>query len=106
MEQRYEPLPGLLRLPGFVWRRTPRPARIALAGFACVAVVGTAIAVPLIASGKREGAERERRADAIAKAQEERRLRIDQTPHHGRAAEAPSAPADARHAAITAALER
>jgi hypothetical protein len=106
MEQRYEPLPGLLGLPGFVWRRTPRPARIALAVFACGAVVGTAIAVPLIASGKREGAERERRAEAIAKAQEERRLRIDQTPHHGRAADAPSAPAAARHAAITAAVER
>src|SRR5215218_5912924 len=104
-EQRYEPLPGLLELPRFVWRRIPRPARIALAVLAGAAVVGTAIAIPLIASGKREGAEKERRADAIAKARAERRLRADQKPHRGRAPQAPRAPQAARRTAITHALE-
>ena len=44
-------------------------------------VVGTAVAVPLIAGGSREGAEEERRADAAAKAAAERRLCADQAPH-------------------------
>jgi hypothetical protein len=68
--------------------------------------VGTAIAIPLIASGKREGAAEERRADAVAKARAERRLRADQAPRRDRAAHAPRAPEGARQAAITAALER
>ena len=105
-EQHYEPLPGLLGLPRFVWRRTPRPARIALVVLAAAAAVGTAIAIPLIASGKREGAAEERRADAVAKARAERRLRADQAPRRDRAAHAPRAPEAAREAAITAALER
>ncbi len=105
-EQHYEPLPGLLGLPRFVWRRTPRPARIALVVLAGAAAVGTVIAIPLIASGKREGAAEERRADAVAKARAERRLRADQAPRRDRAADAPRAPEAARQAAITAALER
>jgi hypothetical protein len=105
-EQHYEPLPGLLGLPRFVWRRTPRPARIALVVLAGAAAVGTAIAIPLIASGKREGAAEERRADAAATARAERRLRADQASHRARAAHAPRAPEAAREAAITAALER
>jgi hypothetical protein len=105
-EQHYEPLPGLLGLPRFVWRRTPRPARIALVVLAAAAAVGTAIAIPLIASGKREGAAQERRADALDKARAERRLRADQAPRRDRAAHAPRAPEAARQAAITAALER
>jgi hypothetical protein len=105
-EQRYEPLPGLLGLPRFVWRRTPRSARIALVLLAGAAIVGTAIAIPLIASAKRESAAEERRADAADKARAERRLRGDQAPRRGRAVHAPRAPEAARQAAITAALER
>ena len=67
--------------------------------------MGTAIAVPFIASGKREGAAKERRADAVAKARETRRLRVDQAPHRGRATGAPRAPAAARQATIVAALQ-
>src|SRR4249920_3797225 len=105
-EQRYEPLPGLVGLPGFLWRKTPRPARIALGVLAAAAVAGTVVAIPLITSSKRESAAEERRADAAAKARAERRLRIDQAPHRGRAAGAPRTPAAAREAAITATLER
>jgi hypothetical protein len=105
-EQRYEPLPGLLGLPRFVWRRTPRAGRITLVVLAGAVVVGTAIAIPFIAAGKHEGAAEERRADAAAKARAERRLRADQAPHRGRAAHTPRAPQAAREAAITTALER
>ncbi len=69
-------------------------------------VAGIAIAVPLIASGKREGAARDRRTDAIQKARLEARLRVDQSPHRGRAADAPRTPASARQAATLIALEQ
>lgn len=67
--------------------------------------MGVAIAVPLIASGKRAGAARERRDDAVAKARAEARLRVDQAPHRGRVARPPRA-TSARHAAVLSALER
>ena len=105
-QQRYEPLPGLLGLPGFVWRRIPPAGRKALVVLGVAAAVGTVVAIPHITAGKREGAARERRADAVAKARAERRLRADQAPHRGRAAGAPRAPRAAREAAVVAALER
>jgi hypothetical protein len=64
------------------------------------------VAIPLIVSGKRQGATEERRADAVARARAERRLRVDQAPHRGRATGAPRAPEAAREAAVVAALER
>nr|MBA2514154.1 hypothetical protein [Solirubrobacterales bacterium] len=40
MEQRYEPLPSLAGLPGWLWRRTPGWARVVVAGLAVMAVAG------------------------------------------------------------------
>jgi hypothetical protein len=88
-----------------VWARISRPVRIVLAVLGGVLLVGTAIAIPFIASGKKKGAAEERRSDAAAKARAEARLRIDQMPHRGRAPGAPSRPAAARRAAIVTALE-
>lgn len=105
-EQRYEPLPGLLGLPRFIWQRLSRPARIVVLAGAIAAAGGAVVAIPLIASGKRRGAAIERRADAVAQAREERRLRADQAPHRGRAAGVPRSPRVAREAVIVAALER
>src|SRR4051812_45432703 len=105
-EERYEPLPGLLGLPAFVWRRMSRGARIAAGVVAGLLVVGIAVAIPFIATGKREGAARERRADAASKARAERRLRVDQAPHRARAVDAPAAPAAAREDAVVEALQR
>jgi hypothetical protein len=102
---RYEPLPGLLGLPAFVWRRLPHAGRVAVVALGAALVVGTAVAVPFIVSGKHESAEKERRADAAAKAAAERRLRADQAPHRGRAAGSPTDPAAQRQAAIVATLE-
>ena len=83
-----------------------RAVRVVVIAVAALTVVGTAIAIPFIVSGKREGAARERREDAAAKAASERRLRVDQAPHRGRATHAPRAPAAARRGAIIASLER
>ena len=102
---RYEPLPGLLGLPKFVWRRLPPAARTAAIVLGAALVVGTVVAIPLIVTGKREGAADERRTEAAAKARSERRLRADQAPHRGHAAGVPRAPRAAREAAIVAALE-
>ena len=88
-----------------MWARIPRPGRIALAVLGVAVLVGTVIAIPLIAGGKKEGAEKERRADAAAKVRAERRLRADQAPHRGRATGAPRTPESARRAEIVAALE-
>jgi hypothetical protein len=95
---RYEPLPGLLGLPAFLWRRLSQGGRVAVLALGAALVVGAAVAVPFIVSGKREGAEQERRADATSKAAAERRLRADQAPHRGRA--------EGGRAAIVATLEQ
>ena len=105
-EQRYEPLPSLPGLPRFVWRRLSRAARIGVVAVPAACVVAVAVAIPLVSSGKREGAAVERQEQAAARARSERRLRVDQAPHHGRAVGAPRAPRAAREAAIVAALER
>ena len=41
--QRYEPLPGFLDLPGWLWRKTPRPGRFGLVA-AVIALIVTGIA--------------------------------------------------------------
>src|SRR6476619_4673539 len=94
--ERYEPLPGLLGLPRFVWRKLPRAVQVALMVLGAALVVGTIIAIPLIASGKREGASRERRAEAAIRARELRRVRSDQVPRRGRAGRLPAAAAARR----------
>ena len=70
--ERYEPLPGLLGLPAFMWARTSRPARVALVTAAAMVAAGIVAAVPLISRGKHERALRAR-------------LRSDQAPRRGRA---------------------
>jgi hypothetical protein len=105
-QQRYEPLPGLLGLPKFIWRRLSGPAKaVAIAAFLALAA-GVVVAVPKITSGKREGAAEERRTERADTARAQARLRVDQAPHRGRAVGAPRAPLAARQAAIVAALER
>ena len=82
-DDRYEPLPGLLGLPGFAWRRLGRRARIAIV--ACVAAglaVIVAFVAPNIRQAKHTQATEQARARAAAVAAERRRLTEDQRPHH------------------------
>jgi hypothetical protein len=88
-QDRYEPLPGLLQLPSFLYRKLGRRGRIAaaLAGalLLVAAVAAAVVLVPRIADTKRERADRERRDAAAAALERRRRLTEEQRPHRGRA---------------------
>jgi hypothetical protein len=85
---RYEPLPGLLSLPSFLYRKLGPRGRIAVKLGGAIFVVGVTVAVivlaPRIAETKRERAERESREQAAALAERRRRLVAEQRPHRGR----------------------
>jgi hypothetical protein len=103
---RYEPLPGLLEIPGFLIRKIPprarRPAAFAAAILLAAAAVVLILSIPAITDSKQERAaadqqaERERRAQRVEELQAELRLRS------GRGAAARglegAAALDARHA--------
>jgi hypothetical protein len=80
---RYEALPGLTRLPPWIWRRLPRPAKVGVALIPFV-VVGLALALgPGIEEGKEKRASAQ--AERLAEARTERveRLRREQRPRFG-----------------------
>jgi hypothetical protein len=87
-DDRYDPLPGLLQLPSFLYRKLgPRGRIVAAIGGALlvVAVVAAAIVlVPRIADTKQERSDRERREEAAAMAERRRRLIAEQRAHRGR----------------------
>jgi hypothetical protein len=85
---RYEPLPGIAALPGWIWRRLPRAGRIAL-GLLPLAIVALALLLgPGIDESKDERAQAE--AERLARLRSERveRLRAEQRPRFGRGAPA------------------
>ena len=101
-EDRYQPLPGLLGLPAFLWRKLSRGARVAIVvGIAAAVAVTLAVVVPNINHAKRTHAAAEARAHAAAVAAERRRLTEDQRPHHAAIASRSSAVAELQ-GAITA----
>ena len=69
VNDRYEPLPGLLQLPAYIWRRLPRVAKIAVVAAGFAAVVGAI----LLAPGIRRSNEEHARAEAERSARIERR---------------------------------
>ena len=79
---RYEPLPGLLEIPGHYWRRlSPRgrlTAKILGAAVLAAAAVGLVLAIPAIDGGKRERAAAEQRADAQRRADRTAALQAEQ----------------------------
>lgn len=88
VNDRYEPLPGLLQLPGYVWRRLGRPARIAIV-VAAVAAVGAAIlAAPSIQRSNEERARAEAEKSARIERQQVELTRRQQRPRFARGAAA------------------
>jgi hypothetical protein len=89
-QDRYEPLPGLLEIPGFLVRKIPprarRPAAFAAAFLLAAAVVALVLSIPAITESKDERAareariERERKAQRAAELQAELRLREGRGP--------------------------
>ncbi len=102
-DDRYEPLPGLLELPGFMWRRLPPVARLGVAGLAVAAVVLAFVLAPGIQRSKEEHA----RAEAAESARIQRQIladtRREQRPRLGRGAAA-GADLEARHQLVAAAV--
>jgi hypothetical protein len=100
---RYEPLPGLLSLPGFLIRRLSPRGRRVLAVIAAIALIGAVVGaitlVPRITESKRETAERAERDAARALAERRTRLIAEQRPHRG------AAPAGSERVAIVAELQ-
>jgi hypothetical protein len=88
LNDRYEPLPGLLELPAYVWRRLPRVAKAAVVA----AAVGAVALAVLLAPGIQRGKEERARADAARTARfqqlELQRTRREQRPRFARAAPA------------------
>jgi hypothetical protein len=96
--ERYEPMPGIADLPGWLWRRMGRAARLAgLAGLVLLVAVAAAL-VPVIVQSKQERAESDRRERAERRAELVRRLEVEQRPRLRRSASVapPGAPAGER----------
>jgi hypothetical protein len=100
---RYDPLPGLLSVPSFLYRKLGPRGRIAVkvgGGLFLIAATATAIVLaPRIAESNRERSAQERRDAAALMAERRARLIAEQRPHRGRAE------AGASRAAVLAALE-
>ena len=77
---RYEALPGLTRLPGWIWRRLPRPAKVAVALLPLVAVALVLVLGPGIERGKEERASAEAKRLEQARAERVAHLRQQQAP--------------------------
>jgi hypothetical protein len=86
---RYDPLPGLLSLPSFMYGKLgPRgrmAAKVGGAVFLVAVAVAAIVLVPRIAESNRERSAQERRDAQAALAVRVERLRAEQHPHHGRA---------------------
>jgi hypothetical protein len=91
-QDRYEPLPGLLQIPGFLLGKlSPRGRRIAAIAGAVIAVgaaVGLAIGIPAIVAAKRASSQADARAEARARAARLAQLRRQVRPVSGRGAAA------------------
>jgi hypothetical protein len=102
---RYEPFPGLTKIPGWVWRRLGRAGRIALGLFALALVVATALLIPHLSDVRRENRQADRLERASALAAEIKRVNAIQRPRTGATVrDPPGAPAADRRRTRSAAL--
>jgi hypothetical protein len=85
LNDRYEPLPDLHRLPAYVWRRMSRGARLAVVAAAVAAVALAVLLAPGIQRSKEERARAEAAERARAQLLDLRRTRREQRPRfaHG-----------------------
>lgn len=95
-EERYEPLPSLVDLPVWVWRRLPRAGKVAVALLPFV-VVGLVMALaPGIDETKDRRAEAEERRLERARVEREAQIRREQRPRLATAAPATDVPGRGR----------
>jgi hypothetical protein len=101
---RYEPLPSLPELPGWLWRKTGRGLRIGLAVVVLAIAGATIAAIPQLSESKQERAEAARRERAAHLERQARALAAEQRPRFGRSAAV--APVGAEEAERLAAREQ
>lgn len=90
--ERYEPMPGLVRLPAWLWGKMGRLARIAAVVAVLAAGAATAVLAPQISETKEKRSARDRRAAAQQRVERRRALAAEQRPRTARSdATAPSA---------------
>jgi hypothetical protein len=83
---RYEPMPGIADLPGWLWRRMGRAGRWTVVGTAILLLAGAAIAVPVNLASQEEQAKEEGRERAERRAALIERLEAEQRPRFRRSA--------------------
>jgi hypothetical protein len=84
--ERYEPMPGVAELPGWLWHRMGRGVRLGALALLVVAIAVAAAVLPGIIESKQERAETERRERAERRAELVRRLQTEQRPRFRRSA--------------------
>jgi hypothetical protein len=84
--ERYEPMPGITALPGWLWRRTGRTARLAALGAVILLLAAAAALVPVILESKEDQAEADRRDRAERRAELISSLEAEQRPRQRRSA--------------------
>jgi hypothetical protein len=84
---RYEPLPGLVEIPGYLVRKIPpnarRPAGIAAAVLLVAAIVALVLSIPAITDSKNDRAAAEQRAEQERKAERKAILQAQLRPETG-----------------------
>ena len=85
---RYEPLPPVTRLPGWIWRRLPPVAKVGVGLLPLVAIALVLLLGPGVERGKEERARSEAARLEQARAEHVQRVRAEQRPRHARGAAA------------------
>jgi hypothetical protein len=101
---RYEPLPGLLELPKFVWQRLSPTAKVAVAGLALAAIVAAIVLAPVIQRSREDHARAEAERSARIQSQILAETRREQRPRFGRG-RAARADVGARRALVGSAVD-
>ena len=84
-DERYEPLPGLLQLPGFVWRRLSEAGKLVVIGAGAAALVAGFALAPVIDRSREEHSRKEAAERARIERQDLERTRREQRPRFARA---------------------
>jgi hypothetical protein len=96
-DDRYEPLPGIFDLPGWLWRRTPPAAKVA-AVVLLVALIVTAVVIgPDIQRSKSEREQAEQQERLRARQAREAQIRREQRPRFMNGPEATTGVVARRH---------
>jgi hypothetical protein len=101
---RYEPLPSLPEIPGWLWRRTGRAARIAIAIAVVAVIAAVVVLLPRVGDSRREADARAAQERTKQRAQLKQALEAEQRPILRSGAPAPASEGRAAQLAARARL--